>query len=427
MRNCFLCFLFLSNVFFVFSQRLPDEVFNSSIKTIKFSRYGEPLSYPIYTLNSSDKLMLDFDDVDGGVKNYFYSIRLCNADWTPAQLSYFDYVRGYSQARISTYRNSSISLTRYTHYQAIFPDRNLQPIKSGNYTLSVFLNGDTSRVAFTKRLLVVDPKISIAVQVSQPFTQQYFQSHHRLQVQIDTKNFEVRYPQQQVQLKILQNFRWDNHITLTSPTFIRPEQLQYSNEMEMIFPAGKEFRWLNLRSFRLLGDRIRKQQNTDSSFSLFVKEDLPRMPRQYFYYNDLNGMYINETIENINPLWNADYAKVHFTYRPSCVVRFNNQDLVVFGELTNYGKDPSAVMEFNEEKGVYETDMFLKQGYYDYQYATKEIFNGKNRFVLSKTENDTWETENSYMVLVYYRSLGGRYDELFAVRQLNSQFNRGLR
>ena len=97
----------------------------SSIKTIKFSRYGEPLSYPIYTLNSSDKLMLDFDDVDGGVKNYFYSIRLCNADWTPAQLSYFDYVRGYSQARISTYRNSSISLTRYTHYQAIFPDRNL--------------------------------------------------------------------------------------------------------------------------------------------------------------------------------------------------------------------------------------------------------------------------------------------------------------
>jgi len=82
----------------------------------------------------------------------------------------------------------------------------------------------------------------------------------------------------------------------------------------------------------------------------------------------------NETTENINPLWNADYAKVHFTYRPSGGIRFNNQDLVVFGELTNYGKDPSAVMDFNEEKGIYETDLFLKQGYYDYQYATKEIF-----------------------------------------------------
>jgi len=427
MRNSFLCLLFLSKVFLVFSQRLPDEVFMPSIKTIKFSRYGDPLSYPVYTLNSAEKLILDFDDMDAGVKNYFYTIRLCNADWTPAQLSYFDYVRGYSQARIGTYRNSSISLTHYTHYQAIFPDRSLQPIKSGNYILSVFLNGDTSRVAFTKRLLVVDPKINIAVQVTQPFTQQYFQSHHRIQVQIDTKNFEVRYPQQQVQLRLLQNFRWDNHITLNSPTFIRPEQLQYSNELAMIFPAGKEFRWLNLRSFRLLGDRVRKQQNTDSSFSLFVKEDLPRMPRQYFYYSDINGMFFNETIENINPLWNADYAKVHFTYRPAGGVPFTDRDLVVFGELTNYGKEPSGVMKFNDEKGVYETDLLLKQGYYDYQYATKEQINGREQFVLSTTENDTWETENSYMILVYYRPLGGRYDELYAVRQLNSQFNRGLR
>jgi hypothetical protein len=84
-------------------------------------------------------------------------------------------------------------------------------------------------------------------------------------------------------------------------------------------------------------------------------------------------------------------------------------------------------MKFNEEKGIYETDMVLKQGYYDYQYATREQIKGKRQFVLSKTENDTWETENSYMVLVYYRQLGGRYDELYAVRQVNSQFNRGLR
>jgi hypothetical protein len=427
MKKSFILLLILSKLCFVVAQRMPDEVFMSSIKTIKLVRYGEPLSYPIYTLNSSDKLMLDFDDLDGGVKNYFYTVRLCNADWTPAQLSYFDYVRGYSQARISTFRNSAISLTRYTHYQAIFPDKNLQPIKSGNYILSVFLNGDTSKVAFTKRLLVVDPKLNVGVQVTQPFTQQYFQSHHRLQVQIDTKTLELRYPQQQIKLKILQNFRWDNHLTLVTPTFIRPDQLQYSNEMEMLFPAGKEFRWLNLRSFRLLGDRVKKQQNTDSSFSLYVKEDLPRMPRQYFYYSDMNGLYLNETIESISPLWNADYAKVHFTYRPTGGSPFENQNLLVFGELSNYGKDPAAVMKFNDEKGVYETDLFLKQGYYDYQYATEEFSKGKYAYKLSKTENDTWETENSYMILVYFRQLGGRYDELFAVRQVNSQFNRGMR
>ena len=409
------------------AQRLPDETFMPHIKTIKLNRAGDPLSFPIIALQSADQLELNFDDLNGGVKNYFYSLTLCNADWTPAQLSYFDYVKGYSQVRISTYRNSSISLTKYTHYQAMLPDRNCQPIKSGNYLLKVFLNGDTSKLAFTKRFLVADTRLNMAVQVTQPFNQQFFQTHHRLQVQVDTKNFDIRYPQQQLKLMVLQNYRWDNPLLLSSPTFTRQDMLQYSNENEMLMPAGKEFRWLNLRSFRLLGDRISKQQNTDSSFSLFVKEDQPRMPKQYFYYKDLNGMFLSETIENINPLWNADYANVYFSYRPSGNIPFQTSDLVIFGELTNYGKDPGAVMKFDPVKGIYETNLFLKQGYYDYHYALKETKSGKQIFNSSPTEQDAWETENIYLILVYFRPLGGRYDELVGVRQASSQFNRGMR
>jgi hypothetical protein len=422
--------LFLFMLFLVgltLAQRLPDQVYLSNIKTVKLNRFGDPLSYPVLALNSSDLLELNYDDLDGGVKNYYYTLTLCNADWTPAQLSYFDYVKGYSQVRINTYRNSSISLTRYTHYQATLPDRNCQPIKSGNYLLKVFLNGDTSQLAFTKRFLVVDNKLSVAIQVTQPFNQEYFQTHHRFQVQVDTRNFDVRYPQQQIRIEILQNYRWDNKLTLTMPTFTRQELLQYSNENEMLMPAGKEYRWLNLRSFRLLGDRISKQQNTDSSFSLFVKEDQSRLPKQYFFYKDNNGLFINETIETINPFWNADYAKVHFSYRPTNSLPREAGDLVVFGELTNYGKDPEATLIYNPQKGVYETDLFLKQGYYDYQYALKEIKSGSIRFNSSSTEQDAWETENVYLVLVYFRPLGGRYDELVSVRQVSSQFNRGIR
>ena len=422
--------LFLFMLFLVgltLAQRLPDQVYLSNIKTVKLNRFGDPLSYPVLALNSSDLLELNYDDLDGGVKNYYYTLTLCNANWTPAQLSYFDYVIGYSQVRINTYRNSSISLTRYTHYQATLPDRNCQPIKSGNYLLKVFLNGDTSQLAFTKRFLVVDNKLSMAIQVTQPFNQEYFQTHHRFQVQVDTRNFDVRYPQQQIRIEILQNYRWDNNLTLTMPTFTRQELLQYSNENEMLMPAGKEYRWLNLRSFRLLGDRISKQQNTDSSFSLFVKEDQSRLPKQYFFYKDNNGLFINETIETINPFWNADYAKVHFSYRPTNSLPREAGDLVVFGELTNYGKDPEATLIYNPQKGVYETDLFLKQGYYDYQYALKEIKSGSIRFNSSSTEQDAWETENVYLVLVYFRPLGGRYDELVSVRQVSSQFNRGIR
>jgi hypothetical protein len=426
-KTLFLFSFVLITAVSVFAQRQPDQVFNPAIKTIKLNKFGDPISYPIINLNSTDLLELNFDDMAGGVKNYFYTYVLCNADWTPAQLSYFDYVKGYTQVRISTYRNASIALTKYTHYQANFPDRNCMPTKSGNYMLKVFVNGDTSKLAFTRRFLVVDQKISMAAQVLQPFNQQFYMTHHRLQVQLDTKNFDIRYPQQQVRVNVLQNYRWDNNLSLSSPTFIKQDMLQYSNENEMIMPAGKEFRWLNLRSFRLLGDRVRRQENTDSSFNLFVKEDLPRLPRQYFYYRDLNGLSINETIENINPLWNADYARVHFSFKPPGGLPIRNGQLVIMGELSNHGKDPDATMTFNNETGHYEASLLLKQGYYDYQYAIKEKTDGRDKFSTSLTENDTWETENIYMVLVYFRPLGGRYDELIGIRQFNSQFNRALR
>jgi hypothetical protein len=425
-RTSLLMFVFAFFFSFVVHAQ-PDATTASNVKTIRLNRAGDPISYPIVRLNSVDQLELHYDDLDGGVKNYYYTIQLCNADWKPAQLNYFDYVKGFSQVRINNYKASSISLTRYTHYQATIPDRNCQPTRSGNYLLKVFLDGDTGKLVFSKRFLVVDDKMNVAVLVTQPFNQQYFQTHHRLQVQLETTNFDIRYPQQQLQLKILQNYRWDNLISLNQPTFIRQRLLQYNNENSMLFPAGKEFRWLNLRSFRLLGDRITKQQNTNTAFELFVKEDQPRLPRQYFYYRDFNGLYLNETIDNLNPFWNADYARIHFTFRPKDGLAYAKGDLVVFGELSNYGKDADAVMKFNPDRGVYEGSMFLKQGYYDYQYAVRTAENGQLLYNSMQTEQDAWETENSYMVLVYYRELGGRADQLIALRQINSQFNRSLR
>lgn len=408
------------------AQREPDRVYSTSIRSVKLHPTTDPLGYPIIALNSSDQLTLRFDDLSAGVKNYFYSLTLCNADWSPAQMNYFDYIKGYSQVRIATYRNSSISLTRYTHYEAVLPDRNCVPFRSGNYLLKVFLNGDTSRLAFTRRLMVIDQRLPAAVQILQPFDQQLFSTHQRLRITLDTKSMDVRYPQQQLKLIVLQNNRWDNALALSAPTFIRNSILEYNNEQQLTFPATKEFRWLNLRSFRLLGDRIRRQENSDSSFVLFAKEDLPRLPRQYFYYKDINGMCLYETVEQINPFWNADYAKVHLTLRPPEGKPYGNNEVVVMGELTQYGKDPAATMVYNAEKGTYETDLLLKQGYYDYMYALRNTNAGKEWFDTTPIEQNAWETENSYLLLVYYRQLGGRYDELIAVRTVSSQINRTL-
>src|SRR5205085_3970415 len=110
---------------------------------------GNPLAYPILNLGGGDRMELHFDDLDASVKNYSYTFQLYNADWTPAVLSQFDYISGFSSQRISNYRLSSLAFTKYIHYQAQLPERNIMPTRSGNYLLKVFLDGDTAKIVFT--------------------------------------------------------------------------------------------------------------------------------------------------------------------------------------------------------------------------------------------------------------------------------------
>lgn len=392
-----------------------------SIRTIKLFRFGDQATYPIMELGTTQQLELHFDDMDADVKYYYYSLEMRNADWSPVQMGYFDYIKGFTQQRINTYRVSSAMLTRYTHYSASLPDRNMVPTKSGNYLLKVFLNGDTAQLAFTRRILVVDNKMAVATQIQQPFNQQAFRTHHRLLVQVSTKGIDIRYPQQQVKLYALQNFRWDNALQNVPPTFLKQDMLSFVNEQEMLMPAMREWRWLNIRSFRLLGDRVSSQQNTNKIFEVTVKEDLSRVGTPYYFFRDYNGMFITETVEKINPFWEADYGKVHFSYKPSGNQPFR-KELYLFGEISNYGKDPSAKMVYNSETQVYEGEMYLKQGYYDYVYGVYDPVS--KRFDMDATEGNVWETENTYLVLIYYRELGGRYDQLLGIQAVNSQFAR---
>ena len=113
--------------FFACYGQLADHIYAQNIRSVKLFKQGDIYSYPVMNLNSGEMFELHFDDLDADIKNYYYSYQLCNADWTPSSLFTYDYIKGFQSNRISTYRTSSIVFTRYTHYQAILPDRNCVP------------------------------------------------------------------------------------------------------------------------------------------------------------------------------------------------------------------------------------------------------------------------------------------------------------
>ena len=102
------------------SAQIPDAVYSDRIKSVQLHVYGNQLVYPVIRLGSNDRLELHFDDLDANVKSYYYTYQLCNVDWTPAIMSQFDFIRGFSSQRLTTYRLSSIAFTRYTHYRQFY-------------------------------------------------------------------------------------------------------------------------------------------------------------------------------------------------------------------------------------------------------------------------------------------------------------------
>jgi hypothetical protein len=412
---------FAANLFLLLFFFLPaaqsqnvERVYRNNIQSIQFHTFGNQQGFPAYSLNGREQLFLSFDDLEGNVKSYYYTYVLCDYNWKPVNLNPFDYIKGFTQNRLTTYRYSSLSLTRYTHYQAVLPERGSVPTRSGNYILKVYLDGDSTKLVFTKQMVVVDEKSTITAAIVQPFTPQLFSTHQKVRFSALINGINSFSAAQQVKVVILQNNNWNTAQRDIPPTFVRGNTLEYNSENIAVFPAGKEWRWLDLRSLRLQSDRVERGIYGKSSTDIFMKPDADRSSQRYVYFPDFNGMFHLTTYESINPLWQGDYATVHFSFVNESPMR---DDIYLYGQFTGYQLDDRWKMKLNDSTGLYENTAFLKQGYYNYAYVARNSGGEETR----NLEGNYWETENSYTILIYYKAFNDRSDQLIGISQINSR------
>ena len=67
-------------------------------------------------------------------------------------------------------------------------------------------------------------------------------------------------------------------------------------------------------------------------------------------------------------------------------------------------------MKYDAASGCYVADLLLKQGAYNYMYLW--VPDGTSVGQTSRIEGDHYETINEYLVMVYDRPMGERYDRL---------------
>ena len=403
-------------------QSNPDSIYQNSIHTVLIHPVNKPLAIPVISLNELTPLEISFDDFKSDYQDYYYSVELRNADWTAVNLSAFDYLQGFNQNKINKFSVSSIATQRYYHYEFNFPNAQARPTQSGNYILKVFKNGNANELVFTRRFFVTEDQVSMAATVQEPFDAQISKTHQKIQFVLDVKKIPF-FQTDQIKATIIQNYRYNDALTLAAPNFIRGNLLEYNSEDQFIFPAGKEARWLDIQNLRLRSDRVTDINSKADRAIISVKPDLSRASTAYYTFNDLNGGFMISNTESLQSENQNDYATVNFTYFPKDKIPFIGMKLYLAGALTNNILNKEAEMIFDPALGYYKKSLLLKQGYYSYNYVLREqnSFNPLNDF--TETEGNHWETENNYSIMVYYRPPGARHDHIIGFGAVNSRQN----
>jgi len=150
-------------------------------------------------------------------------------------------------------------------------------------------------------------------------------------------------------------------------------------------------------------------------YETYLTTNFLRRGYPYSFIQDLNGDFIIKTLQGSeNGDIEADYSWIHFSL--SAPIFLKDQEIFVYGKFNNYELNKENKMYYNPSLEIYEGVILLKQGIYNYKFVAKtqdsELYNaicGSHAL-----------TENRYLILVYYRYFGNRYDSLIGIGQSTS-------
>lgn len=419
---CFFSALFMLLILSSSSQaqskrlRYEDYIYEPQIRTVQlYKQTGNPremLEFPVMSLAHDSRFMLEFDELGDQYHDYYVRILQCDRDWTRSQLAEMEYLDTFNEYTVTHYEVSSGTRTPYTHYKFEVP----KVKKSGNYLLVVYRDGNQDDIVITRRFMIFKNMVNVDMEVR--FTNSVKQRWQNQQVEfvVDYTGYPLDNPMQTVDVLIRKNGRWDNAIYGLKPLYVREVEhtLDYRHfDLENNFMGGNEYRLFDIRSLYQRGLGVGEIYNKNNKQEIFLTIDSSRKAFDYTYIPDMNGYYIIQNFETRLGDVESEYMPVHFFLRSPKLPG----NVYVFGQLSNWKFGPDHRMAYDDSLSGYYLTRVLKQGYYNYKYfyqSRPDTIPSEYRF-----EGSYNVTENIYDLLIYYRAIGARYDEIIAYERKN--------
>ncbi len=383
----------------------------STIKSISLKPKRVNSDAPIIKLG--EVLELSFDDLEGDMKMYSYTIEHCDYNWNNSDLSTTEFMTGYSEDRIRDFENSFNTLQNYTHYSLQIPNQNNRIKISGNYIISILDEDDA--VVFNRRFIVYQPQVQVGVTAHRSTDISSIFEKHSIQFVINNQNLFLNNPKEEIKVAVYQNSDWNSVIKNIPPKYVQGSQLLYNYVDEISFYANNEFLYFDTKEIRNATNNI-SQVRLEDIFNTYLYIDESRANTAYSYYPDVNGNFVLRTIDTDDVALEGDYSLVHFVLENRSEIQ--EEDVYVYGSFNDWQITEENKMMYNSREKKYEAAILFKQGFYNYTYVTADAAGKINT---SKIEGSYYQTENQYTVLVYYKKFGDRYDQVVGIGSNDSK------
>ncbi len=383
-----------------------------SIKTVTFVQNGENV-VPVFNLREG--FQFQFDDLYGDEANYFYTITHCDYDWKQSQLSEAEYIDGFDDQRIQKVENSFNTLQLYSHYTLSFPNNFTRFKVTGNYMLTILNN--SKEVIFSRKFILYENQVSVPMQVRRARTSPFLDTKQNLDFSIKSDAIQFQNPLVNVKIMLMQNGNFNTAIKNVIPMFTIGNDLIYRYDSETQFWGGNEFLNFYNKDIRAANNTVALVRSNET-YNSILHTNIARRNTIYTFFPDINGNFLVRNINSENNNIEADYAWVFFSL--SAPEYFGKKDIYVIGMFDGYARSEENRMEYNEEKGIYEKAIFIKQGFVNFEYQIvdkKGVVDHE-----SAVDGNFYQTLNDYLALVYYRENGQRYDRVIGKGFTTSEF-----
>lgn len=398
-----------------------SQVLTDRIRTLRIEAKRTDRKLPVIELGTDEFLHISFDDMTHEYKRFTYRVEHCGWDWEPTDgLFSSEYlIAATDEEVIEGYEQSMNTSVPYTHYAFTLPNERMKPTLPGNYKISIYAedeDGDPAPVAFAF-FSIVDPSVSISASVTTDTETDRNDASQQISMSVNWGNLQPRDARTQLKAVVLQNGRWDNAKTAPSPSFVSGKNLLWEHNRELIFPAGNEYRRFEMLSTRYPGLGLESTAWYDPYYHATLFPATPR--RNYIYEEDQNGICVirNDGTFSDSPDTESDYLLTHFRLETAPMP---DADIYINGDWTHDLFTPEYRMVYNASENAYEATLFLKEGYYSYQYLAVNGTDPKTGRT-GPVEGDFFQTENEYEILVYYRNTTDRYDRLVGYLSVSSR------